>query len=451
MATGSDHIRSTVVRTNIASPVEAPTAAAAMATPRGPKGERPRSARRTFQEWPWRLSDAEPSHARPVPGQRLLTPPTRKVRLGPKRSSQLATAARRERFERRPWILAPILVSLVLATSTGPVSAAAYPVFTYSSYVTSMSASAAQTAGCNLGHKANTGARPPDALVILDFGYPDYKNGVWGTLLLTSTFPFESVSAIAAVVENFGIGYYNCTVAGINLSLGIGENSYHIIDSGGVTHYYFDSAGGTAWQNLVGTVNTYFSSHGYSAQVQAYGAADIENASGWASAATAESWADAYSIGPAAYLDFGSANGCASGNTYGNNTCSASWHTYDEWYVSWGARKALPAPEDYNQTYSCAAQGCSFGNVDANARQWEAIDRYGLHYQQNALYVEAVMTNREACVQTGEQTCINKGIDNSPAQGDGDMYNALNHDYAPSETTQSLQWTTDIEWGYTLS
>lgn len=31
------------------------------------------------------------------------------------------------------------------------------------------------------------------------------------------------------------------------------------------------------------------------------------------------------------------------------------------------------------------------------------------------------------------------------------MYNALNHDYAPSETSQSLEWTTDMEWRYTKS
>jgi hypothetical protein len=31
------------------------------------------------------------------------------------------------------------------------------------------------------------------------------------------------------------------------------------------------------------------------------------------------------------------------------------------------------------------------------------------------------------------------------------MFNALNHDYAPSETNSSITYSTDFEWGYVLN
>jgi len=341
--------------------------------------------------------------------------------------------------------LCAAIASLLAATT--PAMAASYPVYTYSSYVTTMNGTSAYNAGCALGTKVSAGSRPADAFVILDFGFPIYQSSKWGTLLNTASYPFESTAAIATVVENFGHGWYECSPSGpYKVRVGIGENSANVV-VGGVAHNYFTSGDGTAWAGLAVSVNSWFATNGYSSQVSAAGAADIENASGWASASSAEAWLDAFSNATSyAMYDFGSANGCSYANTYADNPCNSSWTTSDEWYVSWHG-VAYPAPEDYNQTYSCANQGCSYGNVDRNSRQWEAISRYGYHHQSGAIRIEAVVTQHEACAQNG----CSSGTNNTPAQGDGDMYNALNHDYAPSETGQSLDWTTDFEWGYTLS
>jgi hypothetical protein len=119
---------------------------------------------------------------------------------------------------------------------------------TYCVYVTSMSTTAAYNHGCDVGTKVGAGTRPSDALVILDFGYPIQQGTTWGTLLLTSTYPFESLSKIAGVVEQYGKGYYECSPAGTHLRIGVGENSANVsVD--GVTRNYFSAAGGTAWAN----------------------------------------------------------------------------------------------------------------------------------------------------------------------------------------------------------
>jgi hypothetical protein len=353
---------------------------------------------------------------------------------------------------RRRGAVAFSLAILLQSVGGGSVSAANYPNFTYSIYVKTMSGTAANTAGCDLGKKATTGTRPSDALVILDFGYPINQNNTWGTLLLTSTFPFESTTAIAGVVENFATGFWNCTTSAPRLRIAIGENTANV-SVNGVAKNYFNAANGTAWAGLVNNVNAWLatSPHIYSSQISAAGAADIENAAGWASYSNAKAWADAFSAATSyAYYNFGDANGCSYANTFANNTCSASWNTAGKFYVSWGAARAFAAPEDYNMVYSCAAQGCTFGNVDHNSRQWEAIVRYAVHAGR-LMSISAVVTQHEACAQTGDCGTAPSGTNNSPAVGDGDMYNALNHDYAPSETGQTLQWTTDFEWGYTLS
>jgi hypothetical protein len=344
----------------------------------------------------------------------------------------------------RRLLLLAAVAAVAFSMSIARARAASYPLYTYSVYIQTMDGTAAYNAGCSVGSKVGAGTRPAHSLVILDFGYPYYQNGTWGALLLDYPNPFESLSAIAAVTEAYGHGWYECSPSGsqYQLRVAIGENSANTSAGN-----YFTNADGAAWAGMVVSVNSWFATNGYSSQVSAAGAADIENATYWATATSARAWVDGFSSHTSyAMYDFGAASGCSYANTYANNPCNAGWMTADEWYVSWHG-VAYPAPEDYNTTRYCAYKGCSYGNVDPNSRQWEAISRYGYHYQGGAIRVEVVVTQYEACVQRGGCS----GINNTPAQGDADMYDALNYDYAPSETSQSLDWTTDMEWGYTLS
>ncbi|HEX9045151.1 MAG TPA: hypothetical protein VF802_09005 [Candidatus Limnocylindrales bacterium] len=355
-------------------------------------------------------------------------------------------------------VLLPAVVALATALLPGVVAraaAASMPSnYTYSIYVTSTSGSDASTAGCNLATKVNSGLRPLSSFVILDFGTPYLNGSTWGTYLLGGTGQFVSTTFITNVTEDFGAGFHNCLTNGsASLRLAPGENDAAAPDG----KHYFTGSNGTVWGGLVVSVNNWLASYG-AVNVTAAAAVDVEPS--WYTPATPLLWGSYFSAasGGYAYYNFGSADGCPYGNgQYTNLGCNNSWNQYDLWDMSWGIAAAWPAPEDYNNTYYTDAAGT--GNVDPQSRQWENISRYGYHYQStNPLYVQTVTTQWEACHQvnlpddgTNPNSCYSTGVNNTQAQGDGDMFNAMNNDWAPLETGQSIQWATDMEWGYTLS
>lgn len=265
---------------------------------------------------------------------------------------------------------------------------------------------------------------------------------------------FVSTTFITSVTEDFGAGFYNCLTTGsASLRVAPGENDAAAPDG----KHYFTGSNGTIWGGLVVSVNNWFASYG-AVSVTAAAAVDVEPA--WYSPATPLLWGSYFSSasGGYAYYDFGSADGCPYGNgQYTNLGCNNSWNQYDLWDMSWGIAAAWPAPEDYNDYYYTDAAGT--GNVDPQSRQWENISRYGYHYQSTRpLDVHTVTTQWEACHQvnlpddgSNPYSCYSKGVNNTQVQGDGDMFNALNNDWAPLETRQSIEWATDMEWGYTLS
>jgi len=272
--------------------------------------------------------------------------------------------------------------------------------------------------------------------VILHFGYP-YKSGsTWGVLFNTSTFPFHSLTTLAALAENFAGGYWACSPVGTQLYLGLGENSAQT-SSGN----FFTASDGTAWANMVDSVNSWLVSNGFSGQVLARGAADMENASGWQSFTGDKGWVEAYgdASGTAMY-NFGDAAGCPY-TTYNNVGCNSGFNQGNFWFLSWGASAAWPAPEIYNETY---VYNGSY-RTDHNAQQWEMIKRYGIHFQNGStMNFQASVTQRTACNEV--DSCSN--TNNSPSVGWTDLYDALNHDQAPSDTAQDLLYESDFEWGW---
>lgn len=77
----------------------------------------------------------------------------------------------------------------------------------------------------------------------------------------------------------------------------------------------------------------------------------------------ANAWVNAYSnIDPAAYDDYGSADGCpTTGNGYSNQPCSYGYYQSDCYYYSWGAPPSLASPEIY---------------YNSQAEQWAQISLY---------------------------------------------------------------------------
>jgi hypothetical protein len=336
-----------------------------------------------------------------------------------------------------------LLAVLVVAPRPQLAAANTYPGYVHSHYITSTSTTAVHTAGCSLGSAVAGGHAPDDVVVVLDFGYPDLEGSTWGVLLITSSYPFVSLSSVATIAENFAGGYWACSPVGTTLELAIGENTSRVVDDAGHTHYYFNSSNGTAFANMVDTVNAWLVSNGYSSQVTASGAADMESGSGWQTPTGDRAWAAAYAAASSSkYFDFGDAAGCSRTSYNNSQTCNGGFTQNDYWYLAWGASPAFPLPEIYNDTNITV--GGSYSS-DANAIQWEMIKRYGVNYQSSYMTIQGDMTQRTACNEVGGCS----GVDNTPSEGWGDLYNALNHHTSPSQTSQSLRWATDIEWGYT--
>jgi hypothetical protein len=343
---------------------------------------------------------------------------------------------------KHPRLPATLALALVLAGSAltalpRTALANSYPGYVHSHYVTSTSTTAIHTAGFNLGQAVLNGNAPTDALVILAFGYPYKKasTNTWGVLFNTSSFPFVSNATITALAESFAGGYWAGSPSTSHLTLVVGLNSAQTSDGN-----FFTTTQAGHWADLVDSVNAWLVSSGYSSQVTAVGGADMENAARWQTADKDRDWVDAYgAASPSLTYNFGDAAGCPY-TTYSGSACSAGFDQSDFWYISWGSSAAVPAPEIYNTTY---VYNGSY-RTDHNAQQWEMIKRYGIHHQSSTMTIQSSATQRTACNQVG----CSSGTDNTPATGWGDLYNALNHDQAPSETAQDLKWETDFEWGY---
>lgn len=68
----------------------------------------------------------------------------------------------------------------------------------------------ARSLGCQLGARDRDLVGKQDSIVILDFGIPKFMDGQYGASGMMVG-GFVTVDAIAQAVEEFGIGYWDCT------------------------------------------------------------------------------------------------------------------------------------------------------------------------------------------------------------------------------------------------
>ncbi len=278
--------------------------------------------------------------------------------------------------------------------------------------------------GCELGTRDASLAGVQDSVVVLDFSYPICGSGVQFGAELFGFGPVD-LDTIGAAVENFGLGYYQCT-ASDNLSqlvIGIGTNN---------KPYSCDNlteatAHGTAWATMVNTVNETFFNTGTFHQVHAYGASDMEI--GWNGPAWTRAWIDGYdTVNGYPMLHFGDAAGCP----YEDRpylSCGSpdypEWETEDLWYVSWGASPSLPLPLIYLTN-------------GIHAKQWAFLSQYSVAEHGARVDFTGVFTQSQACEQWG---C--NDTDNTPAEAYQQMMAELSK---YPETAQDLRWKTDIRW-----
>lgn len=294
--------------------------------------------------------------------------------------------------------------------------------FTTSYYMKTIQDSALYAMGCELGTRDAVLPGTQNNVVVLDFGYPICSGDAFGADL----FGFGPVfsSAIAAGVENFGLGYYTCTGQDTTSSLviGIGTNNKKISCVTSAEAF----AHGAAWSQIANSANQWFVENNLIQQVSAVGASDIElgfNGPTWSRA-----WVDGFdSMNETIMLFFGDAAGCP----YDGNTWSCGTPTYPEWsvedvrYVSYGAPPSYPIPLIYL-------------NSGVHAKQWATMSSYSFYEHSSRIDFLGVFTQYQACQQRGCTT-----TDNTPEEAMTQMLTELGKD---ENIMQEIRWQTDIKW-----
>lgn len=281
--------------------------------------------------------------------------------------------------------------------------AATAPAYTTSRYITTIKNSNFYSNGCSAGQ-----SHPQNSVWILDFGEPWYQNSTYGTNLVQSN-TWVTNSTILSAIEQFMLGFYNCSASNAWGVLSIGVSNF-----GPDINYYE----GRAWASMVDQANNWAFNNGYYSKIGAYGGVDAEiNYNGPAATrAFVDGWA---SVNQDLYYDFGDCAGCPNpGN---------SWTEADVYYVSWQKTTANAFPEIYAQN-------------GAQATEWHDISLYGyLNNGANSISFSGALTQQEACTTNGP--C--NGTDNSPSQGWTQLFNAINAD---GRTAMTPTYSTDMSY-----
>ncbi|NLG97861.1 MAG: hypothetical protein GX491_10905 [Chloroflexi bacterium] len=299
------------------------------------------------------------------------------------------------------------------------------PLPSTSYYMTTVDPALSYQEGCKAGTRDRDLPGVQDSVVILDYGIPRERNGVLGASGMWRT-GFVTLEQIAVSVQNFGLGYYNCTGSDwqSRIIIGIGTNNYN---TGVVTR-----AHGEAWAEMVNAVNEWFTNRGVTQQVIAVGANDIELA--WNSPGITREWLEGYdSKNQYPLYNFGALDGCprfaapdATCGSYGYYP-SRVWTKEQVWYAIWGSPPVYPLPEIY------ARNG-------VNAEQWYLMSDYAIKNHGQAIQFIGVMTTYGACQQVGG--C--NGIDNRPEEGWNQLTKLIMG--TPHTAVGAPRYSTDIIW-----
>lgn len=322
-------------------------------------------------------------------------------------------------------MVAVILPGLLLTAQ--PAAAISYPGYAASYYMDTVNVDTMYDMGCALGDAREGGSAPQDALVILDWGQAQLRDGVYGTYDFSDH--YRTVTQIKNAVVAYAHGFWYCTGGntGAHVRIGIGTSNFaDFCKSCGMTDAEV-TGHGEAWADMVDGANAAMSSAGYSTQADAVGAADIEVS--WGTSTTARRWIDAYeTVNSWAIYDYGDAAGCRqSGTVKAAAVCGGTWSQDDLYYIAWGAQTAFGVPEIYRED-------------SAQAKQWQQISKWGTLNGKSKIIFAGVMTQAAAC--TG--SCADAGLDNSPQEGWTQLRDRCATDAAT--TLGSLRFATDIRW-----
>jgi len=329
------------------------------------------------------------------------------------------------------------------------------PLYSSSYYIQNGDPAKMYDFGCRLGQRdaATTGTQ--DSLVILDFG----KMWISGNLIGVKTFSdptngynrtFLTFGTMEEFLRQFATGFWQCSGNDrtSQLTLAAGTNSFDYFgpyssDQDNLRGIMNDF--GRNWAYMVNRLNAWAVSNSYNQKVLFAGAIDIEWAGAdpadqifyWQSPYVVRGWVDAFDLADndvGIFFNYGACVGCPTvPNLTWKYTAGLPWTQSDAWYVSWGSKPAFSVPEIY-------------ANNGVNARQWAAVSKFGALYNASRIVFTGAMTQMQACVQRGGSDTTCALLDNTPAQGWGQLLDAVNVDTAT--TLPTIPYSTDIGWQF---
>ncbi len=316
------------------------------------------------------------------------------------------------------------------------------PLYATSYYIQDETPARLYDLGCALGTRDRQTPGAQDSLVVLNFGQGWFEGGNLsrpGAGAFSPYWHYMPISAIETAVQAYIQGYWVCSAEDqtSQVMVAVGTNNYGGYGSNSTnqdTRRTYAYAHGKAWAQMVVRLLQWVWSNGYGRQVSVAGAIDIEwdaQLTGWNTPYVTYGWVNGFNDwdnNQAIYYNFGACVGCPTSPNPGWVYSSANpWTQYDVYRVSYGVQPAWPLPEIY------ATSG-------VNARQWQAISRYGALYLGWPMEFAGVMTQYQACQQRGGCS----GINNTPEAGWMQLRNALNADALTYQPI--LRWITDIRW-----
>jgi hypothetical protein len=332
-----------------------------------------------------------------------------------------------------PYLFFPLVKAAIPPTPTALPTPTATPVpfgpppASESVYMKSVDPQTLYNLGCQYGTKDLNAPGTQDSVVILDFGRPRLENGQLGTKIFYGG--LVTMGQIGTATKYFGQGYYMCSGADTlsHITIGVGTNNYAYEDCPNCAVTYDH---GHAWALMVNDANSWFLEKGYSGQVSAVGANDIELS--WNYPQDTFDWLNGYdSVNTHELLNFGALPGCPYFAAPGAQCGSYPylWSKDQVWFAIWGSPPVYPLPEIYS-------------NSGVNAQQWYLMSVYAYDNHGMALEFRGVMTQYESCQQrTGDAAC--EYLDNTPAQGWQQLNDLVNGN---SKTRHFIKWLTDIQW-----
>lgn len=315
----------------------------------------------------------------------------------------------------------PLLATLEVAGNASPASAVpAAPLPTYSYYLGTVNQQTLYNLGYSFGEDTAAGQLPQHALLILDWGTPDYSGG-YGTILPGGCGCFESLAAELAATEEFGWGFYYGTgvldeTAQAFIAMGMANAGAWFNNTTNADNF------GIEWAETTTAEQNYFVSEGIATQAQGRGAIDAEM--DWDGPSPTLSWATGYSSDwTVRYWDFGDAAGC-----YPGPNCDGGYTEADVVSLAYGEPPAYPFPE-------IADQG--------NATNWGSVAAYAADDEGILMNFEGPVSEYQACIDLGQPPQCS-GANENPTASYDQLWNALNCSGCPDPGTPGS--STDIRW-----